>query len=75
MSHQDNSLSVHLPQQAYAQNIFETHGLVNINFNAIATPYRSGCFIDATLSATLVKDDKACVSCHEAYQSLAGRLT
>jgi hypothetical protein len=74
-SHQDGSLSVHLSQEAYAQNIVETHRLASINFNPIATPYRSGCPIDATLSATVDEDDQAFVRRREAYQSLVGRLT
>ena len=74
-SHQDGSLSVHLSQEAYAQNIVETHRLANINFNPLATPYRSGCPINATPSATVDKDDQAFVRRREAYQSLVGRLT
>ena len=73
--HQDGSLSVYLSQEAYAQNIVETHRLTNINFNQSVTPYRSGCPIDATQSATIDEEDQAFVWRREAYQSLVGRLT
>ena len=74
-SHQDGALSVHLSQEAYAQNIVETHRLSGINLNPLATPYRSGCPIDAIPSATIDEDDKYFVKRREAYQSLVGRLT
>ena len=41
----------------------------------MATPYRSGCPIDATQPATIDKEDQAFVRRREAYQSLVGRLT
>ena len=66
---------MHLSQEAYAQNVVETYCLASINFNPLATPYRSGCPIDATQSATIDEEDLAFVRRREAYQSLVGRLT
>ena len=74
-SHQDGSLSVHLSQEAYAQNVVETYRLTSINFNPLATPYRSGCPIDTTQSTTIDEEEQAFVRRREGYQSLVGRLT
>ena len=51
--HQDGAISCHLSQEAYAQNIVELYRLADINFNPLATPYRSGCPSDATPLATI----------------------
>ena len=74
-SHLDGALSVHFSQEAYAQNIFETHRLADITLNPLATPYRSGCPIDTIKSATVDEEDSAFVRRRKAYQSLVGRLT
>ena len=73
-SHQDGSLSVHLSQEAYVQNIVKTHHIASINFNPIGTLYRSRCPIDATLRATTDKEDQAFVRRREACQTLFCRL-
>ena len=74
-SHQDGALLCHLSQEAYAQNIVERHRLQNINFNPLATPYRSGCPIDCVPSAIIDEEDNLFVKRRDAYQSLVGQLT
>ena len=74
-THQDGSLSVHLSQETCTQNVIKTYRLASINFNLSATPYRYGCPINATQSATIDEEDKAFVRRRKAYQSLVGRLT
>jgi len=69
------SLSVHLSQEAYSQNIVETYRMSGINYNPSVTPYRSGCPIDAIESATIDEEDTDFVRRRETYQSLVGRLT
>ena len=64
-SHQDGALLCHLSQEAYAQNIVERYHLAKINFNPLATPYRSGCPINATPLAIIDEDDKFFVRRHK----------
>ena len=44
----------------------------NINFNPLATPYRSGCPINCVPSAIIDEDDNLFVKRRDAYQSLVG---
>ena len=53
----------------------EHHRLQNINFNPLATPYRSGCPIDCVPSAIIDEEDNLFVKRRDAYQSLVGQLT
>ena len=74
LSHRGSLISIHLSQEAYAHNIAEIHRLANINYNPLVTPYRYGCPIDATPSATINKEDQVFVRRRKAYQSLVGHL-
>ena len=74
-SHQDGALLCHLSQESYAQNIVKRYRLAEIKFNPLATPYKSGCPIDAIPSENIDEDDKVFVQHRETYQSLIVCLT
>ena len=74
-SHQDGALLCHLSQEAYAQNIVKRYRLAEIKFNPLATPYKSGCPIDAIPSENIDEDDKVFVRRRKMYQSFFGCLT
>ena len=52
----------------------ERHRLQNINFNPLATPYRSGCPIDCVPSSIIDEEYNLFVKRRDAYQSLVGQI-
>jgi deoxyuridine 5'-triphosphate nucleotidohydrolase len=45
--HEDSSVSIHLGQEAFIENLCQIAGLDNDHVNPVKTPYRSGCPVDS----------------------------
>ena len=76
LSQADGHISVHLSQEAFAQNLVERHRQHTINHNPQATPYRSGLPIDSIPdnAAETDENEPSFLRRRTQYQSVVGSL-
>ena len=71
--HDDNTVTIHLSQQAFIENLLYTYDMHHDHINAVKSPYRSGYPIDSIPNEAY--DDETQSKYTKQLQSIVGSLT